>query len=61
MRITRNRKEKKLWLSQEKYIEMLFQRFNMDKAKVVSTPLVTHFRLSKEQNPSTEKEKDDIQ
>ena len=47
MRITRDKKEKKLWLSQEKYIEKLLQRFNMDKAKVVSTHLATHFRQSK--------------
>ena len=42
IKLTHDRKAKKLWLSQEKYIEKVLQRFNMDKAKVVSTPLATH-------------------
>ena len=33
----------------------------MDKAKVVSTPLATHFSLSVKQSPSTEEEKEDMQ
>lgn len=36
MKISRNREAKRLWLSQEKYIEKVLQRFNMDKAKVCS-------------------------
>jgi Reverse transcriptase (RNA-dependent DNA polymerase) len=32
IRITRDRKDRKFWLSQEKYIEKVLQRFNMDKA-----------------------------
>ena len=61
IKLTHDRKAKKLWLSQEKYIEKVLQRFNMDKAKVVSTPLATHFRLSVKQSPSTEKEKEEMQ
>ena len=37
MRITRDRKAKKLWLSQEKYVERVLERFNMKDAKSVST------------------------
>jgi len=33
----------------------------MDKAKVVSTPLATHFKPSKEQSPSTKKANEDMQ
>ena len=42
MNISRDRKNKKLWLSQEKYIEKVLQKFNMDKAKSVSSTLASH-------------------
>ena len=57
IRIIRDRKEKKLWLSQEHYIKRVLQKFHMEKAKVVSTPLATHFKLSSKQSPSNEDEK----
>lgn len=44
-------------MSQEKYIEKVLQRFGMDKAKAVSIPLASHFKLSHEQCPSTDDEK----
>jgi hypothetical protein len=46
IRVIRDKKCKKLWLSQEKYIEKVLQRFNMAISKVVSTPLPTSLRLS---------------
>jgi ATP-binding cassette subfamily B (MDR/TAP) protein 1 len=55
--ITRDRKEKKLWLSQEHYIQKVLERFNMENAKAVSTPLATRFKLSVQQSPSNEAEK----
>ena len=57
----RDRKEKKLWLSQEHYIKRVLQRFQMEKAKVVSTPLATHFKLGSKQSPSNQVEKLDMQ
>jgi len=60
IRIIRDRNEKKLWLSQEKYIKGVLQRFHMEKAKAVSTPLGTHFKLSCKQSPSTQEEKTDM-
>ena len=57
IRIIRDRKEKKLWLSQEHYIKRVLQRFHMEKAKVVSTALATHFKLSSKQSPSNEDDK----
>uniref|UniRef100_A0A3Q7HPV2 Reverse transcriptase Ty1/copia-type domain-containing protein n=1 Tax=Solanum lycopersicum TaxID=4081 RepID=A0A3Q7HPV2_SOLLC len=39
MKIFRERTKRKLWLSQEKYIERVLERFNMKSAKPVSTPL----------------------
>ena len=45
MEILRDRKAGKLWLSQERYIERMLERFNMKISKLVSTPLVGHFKL----------------
>ena len=40
MKITQDRSKKLLWLSQEGYVEKLLERFNIHKAKPVSTPLM---------------------
>ena len=61
VRIHRSRKDKKLFISQEQYIEKVLERFNMNNAKVVSSPLATHFKLSTKQSPSTDKEKEDME
>lgn len=42
MQIIRDKKAKKLWLSQEKYIQKVLQRLNMDKANDVNIPLTIH-------------------
>ena len=56
MRITRDRKNRKLTLSQSEYIEKVLKRFNMQNAKPVSIPLVSHFKLSKEACSKTQEE-----
>jgi len=61
MKITRNRRTKKLWLSQEKYVEKVLQRFRMENAKAVSCPLTNHFKLSSKQCPSTDGEKEEME
>ena len=45
-RIIHDRKHKILWLSQEKYVEKMLQRFNKAKVQGVSTPLATSFKLN---------------
>jgi hypothetical protein len=60
MRITRDRKDQKLWLSQEKYIEKILQRFNMDKCKSVTSPFANHFKLSHDGCPKVDKEKKEM-
>ena len=45
-------------LSQSKYVKKVLDRFNMNEAKLVSTPLDGHFKLSKEQSLKTEDERD---
>jgi hypothetical protein len=61
VRIQRSRKDKKLFISQEQYIEKVLERFNMNNAKVVRSPLATHFKLSTKQSPSTDEEKEDME
>ncbi|WVZ16376.1 hypothetical protein V8G54_009358 [Vigna mungo] len=60
MQITRDKQKCILQLSQAEYINRVLQRFNMRDAKAVSTPLASHFHLSKEQSPQTEKEKESM-
>ena len=56
LQITQDRKNIKLWLSQEKYIERVMKRLNMNNAKPVNIPLANHFKLSKSSCPSSQKE-----
>ena len=58
MKITRDRASKRLWLSQEKYIEKVLERFNMAKSKPVNTPLAGHFKLSSAQCPTSDEEQE---
>ena len=53
IRITRDRKNCKLTFSQNEYIQKVLKRFNMHNEKPVSTPFVSHFKLSKEICPKT--------
>ena len=43
------KKSKRLWLSQQGYVEKVLDKFNMSNAKLVSTPLAKHFKLSIDQ------------
>ena len=58
MRIIRDKANGTLKLSQLEYVKKVLSRFNMNEAKSVSTPLDSHFKLSKEQSPKTEEERD---
>lgn len=54
--ISRDRKEERLWLSEEMYIG----RFLMEKAKPVITLLTTHMKLSNKQIQSIAEENEEI-
>ena len=58
MRIIRDKANGTLKLSQSEYVKKVLSRFNMNETKPVSTPLDSHFKLSKEQSPKTEEERD---
>ena len=53
MIITRDKKNRKLTLSQSEYIEKVLEIFRMQDAKLVSTPLAIHSKLTKEMCPKT--------
>ena len=57
-RVIRDKANGTLKLSQSKYVKKVLSRFNMNEAKLVSTPLGSHFKLSKEQSLKTEEEMD---
>ncbi|KAG9446257.1 hypothetical protein H6P81_012385 [Aristolochia fimbriata] len=54
--ITRDKKKKKLWLSQEGYVKKVLERFNMHESKAVTTTLGSQFKLSKEQGAKSDEE-----
>ncbi|KAL0453640.1 UNVERIFIED_CONTAM: Retrovirus-related Pol polyprotein from transposon TNT 1-94 [Sesamum latifolium] len=60
MEIHRDRGSRKLWLSQQGYVEKVLDRYGMSKAKPVSTPLANHFKLSSEQCPKMDREMEDM-
>ena len=47
MRIIRDKANGTLKLSQSEYMKKVLNRFNMNEAKPISTPLGSHFKLSK--------------
>ena len=57
MEITRDRSNRKLFLSQKSFAEKVIRRFGMEKAKVVSTPLAVHFKLSASLSPKSDDER----
>jgi len=57
MEIHRDRKNGKLWLSQQKYVEKVLEKFCMNNVKPVNVPLASHFKLSSVLRTSTDEEK----
>ena len=60
MHIVRDRTKKLLWLSQEKYVTKVLQRFGMESAKPVGSTLPTNCKLSIEQCPKSKTEKTEM-
>ena len=58
MKIIRDKANGTLKLSQSEYVKKVLSKFNINEAKLVSTPLGSHFKLSKKQSPKTEEEMD---
>src|ERR1044072_1031968 len=56
MQIHRDKKDRRIWLSQKNYIQKVLRRFNMQDCKPISTPLLVNYKLSSSMNPSNEAE-----
>lgn len=54
MQITRDRKNKKIWLDQELYIENIIKKYNMWDCNPIDTPVLLGEKLSKDMSPKTE-------
>lgn len=59
--ISRNMKDRNLFLSQKTYISKLLSRYGMEECKPVTTPLASHFRLSAEECPKLDEEKKEME
>ena len=57
IRVLRNRQEKIITLSQEKYIDSLLSKFKLEDVRVATTPLAPGCALSKAMCPKTEQER----
>ena len=58
MRITRDKTNGTLKLSQIEYVKKIISKFNKNETKPLSTPLGSYFRLSKEQSTKKKEERD---
>ena len=56
MEIQTDKKNRKLYLCQEKYLKDVLQRFGMENSKSERIPLGAHFKFSANQSPQTEEE-----
>ncbi|KAH9769407.1 Integrase catalytic domain-containing protein [Citrus sinensis] len=52
--MAKNRTTRTLFMSQEKYVKKVLEKFGMLNCKPVSTPMAAHFKLSSQQCPSIE-------
>jgi hypothetical protein len=58
MEIFRDKRNGKIWLSQQKYVDKILLRFCMNSVKPVSVPFMSHFKLSSSLCLSTKEEKE---
>jgi hypothetical protein len=58
MEIERDRKRRKQWLNQRKYVETILQRFNMQECKSVKVPIPIGVKLSVDKCPKTHEEEE---
>lgn len=57
MKITRDRKDGKLWVDQERYLQDILKRFNLEDCNSVDIPVDVNQKLSSEFSPTTPDEK----
>ncbi|CAA9993736.1 unnamed protein product [Nesidiocoris tenuis] len=55
--ITRDRNSKKIWISQQAYLEQVLKRFNMENSNPSRIPMSSNEKLSHQQEPKSEEER----
>ena len=60
MKVVRDRSRRIIKLDQEVYVEKILEKFNMERSKEVDTPSVPGIKYSKQDAPTTEKEKEEM-
>jgi hypothetical protein len=60
MRITKDRKNIKLFLCQSEYVEKVLKWFNIKNENLLCTPFPSHFKLTKEMCPKIKEEEEKI-
>ena len=58
--IRRDRANRRIYLSQKQYILDVLKRFGMEKCHTVDTPMTPGLKLSKDQSPKTDEEKEEM-
>ena len=58
MEIFRDRRNGKIWLSQQRYVEKIILRFGMNSVKPIYIPFTSHFKFSSSLCPSIKEEKE---
>lgn len=61
MSIHRDRKSRKIWLTQAGYVSRVMKKFHMENVKEVSIPMGQHYKLSVDQRPKSEAEEQEMQ
>ena len=56
----RNRKDRAIWLSQRRYLELILKTYNLHQSKPVATPLQVGDKLTKLQEPQSEAEEQEM-
>ncbi|KAE9332538.1 Retrovirus-related Pol polyprotein from transposon TNT 1-94 [Phytophthora rubi] len=54
LKITRDRRARKLWINQQSNVDSILQKFNMEHGAGVATPTAAGKKLTKQQAPATE-------
>ncbi|KAE9334709.1 hypothetical protein PF008_g13824 [Phytophthora fragariae] len=54
LKITRDRRARKLWINQQSNVDSILQKFNMEHGAGVATPTAAGKKLTKQQAPETE-------
>jgi len=60
IKIHRDNKDGKIWLSQKNYLRKILQCFNVQECKPISTPIPINFKLSSSMFPSGEAERKEM-